>query len=359
MQFRNSSRLLALTTALTASLSGSALASGAGTAATGIAAGLGLTAATGKTTVSSGAGGIEASLLTADAVLAAGQEIRNRAATAANGKPVLVLGRSDVVDLASARWVSDRIDTLQHEVSQATCADSAPGGGPHIKSFLLPQPSAADIGAALATDVTISQITISEDDRLLINAVASLGVDSASAWVPLGAPAPARSSSPGIFVVPGEVVDTDSTSDLMKRYRTLQSSVDHLAACPSASAKAAISSVSDFVKGVSTSSKGPAPIVLAALLVNPDRANPLILRVAIEQVGGTAITRNNIWYSLGFPGAATISSGLLASYRLTDPINGQVVARGLVRCVIKPVNFSDVDAALSAPTKQICRVAPA
>ena len=74
----------------------------------------------------------------------------------------------------------------------------------------------------------------------------------------------------------------------------------------------------------------------------PNGSLPLILRTTIEQQGGTSITRSGILYTLGFPGAAQISAGLIASYRLVEPDTGQAKAAGFVLCVVKPVNIGRV-----------------
>ena len=342
-------------------------------AATGIAAGLGLTAASDKTTLSSGAGGIEASLLASDAVLAAGADIRARAAAIAGDRPVLVLGRSDTVDLTSAVWVSMRIQGLTRALNGLTgdrCTPRPPPPrrvgppaapvAPAAAAAAGPSLGLSDITAALKTDVTISPISISEDDRVLVNAVAnprltSVSTSSASEpWTNLQrAPGQGRRDT---FFVPGEIVNVASgqTVGILHDYNRLQDlSFEKAAACSTPEAKAAVSDVADFVKSVSSSSKGQAPIMLAAELAGFN--DPLVLRVAIEQVGGTAITRANIWYSIGFPGAATVSSGLLASYRLVEPESGAVRASGLVRCMTEPVDIQAVKASLSTATRQVCQ----
>ena len=337
-------------------------------ATTGIAAGLGLTAASGKTTMASGAGGIEATLLTSDAIMAAGREIRWRAAAVAAGQPLIVIGRSDTLDLASASWVKARMQTLLDEIKAvdlAHCSDKDPaahgggGGGGGVQRELAGVPltgSPADITAALATDVSISPITVSVDDRLLINAVAAKA--EPSGWVGLGARDAAVFVQDGSVIVPGEIVDVGSGNDLMRSYVALQQASDGLTKCTSGPAKAAVSNVTAFVKSMSTATKGQAPIMLAAELYTVEQKRPLILRVAIEQAGGSAITRSNIWYTLGWPGQATISSGLLASYRLTDPSSGEVKAQGLVRCMTKPRNFDKVAKSLGEAPRQVCQVAP-
>jgi hypothetical protein len=334
-------------------------------AATGIAAGLGLTAASGKTTVSSGGGAMEASLLASDAVLAAGEAIRHRAdkQAVANGKAILVLGRTDAFDLGSSRWMFDRMHDLDNEVLAITAdvctkapAKADQGAQDRVEALIgWPTPSFADVTAALATDVTINPITISEDDRMLMTAVAS----PRAQWRQLSdeSALPTQVAPTHQFVIPGEIADAAASGPFYGRYRTLLQHADALTArgCVSDQAKGALSDVSDFVKAVgASSSKAQPPLVAAAELytaaqLDPD-TQPLVLRVAIEQIGGSAITKANIWYELGIlQDPATVSAGVLASFRLVDPSNGKVLASGLVRCVSKPTSFDKVEKAVLTP----------
>ena len=350
------------------------MSSAASTAAsTGIAAGLGLTAASGKTTVSSGGGGIEAALLASDAVRAAGKAIHDRAQQAAKDhKRIFVLGHADTVDLASARWMYDRIGVLGSEVKRAqdpiACKAKPAVTGPsrvEMSASAIPTPGPADITAALATDVTINPVTITEDDRILVTAVARPGLSWASLEpAAQTAVAPAGDRAAAVrFIVPGEIADVADGSPLYGAYQGLLADAGKLTGqgCTSDGAKGALSDVNDFVKAVGTSaSKGQPPIMVAAELFSLDKDSPLILRVAIEQVGGTAIVRSNIWYELGWPDAATVSAGILASFRLIDPRSGELKASGLVRCIEKPVGFDGVRAALDDPGRdgwKTCRIA--
>jgi hypothetical protein len=349
--------------AATVAMSGQANAQSAA-AATGIAAGLGLTAASGKTTLNSGAGVIEAAVLSSDAVIAAGAEIRSRVAAVAGGRSVLVVGRTDTLDLATARWMQMRVSELHNELdaAQTGCAPvnpihplAAPAAAGKPAAGL--QAAPADITAALATDVTISPIALSVDDRLLISAVASPATPSRG-WMSLGA-TPTPDTASNSFSIPGEIVSIGTNSPLLADYDKIQSVANALAAtqCKTDQAKAAIADVTSFVNSVSSASKGQAPIIVAAELLQYSADAAYVLRVGVEQSGGTAITRANIWYTLGFPGAATVSTGLLASYRLIDPSTGAVKASGLVRCLTRTIPFRDVQASLSDPKTQVCQVA--
>jgi hypothetical protein len=79
--------------------------------------------------------------------------------------------------------------------------------------------------------------------------------------------------------------------------------------------------------------------------------------VTIEQIGGTSITRSNIWYTLGLPlmpEQASVGAGVLASYRLVDPINGSEVASGSVACLTKQVGLKAVQGEIAKAPKDVC-----
>ena len=120
--------------------------------------------------------------------------------------------------------------------------------------------------------------------------------------------------------------------------------------CTTDEAKAAIALADAVSKDITTPAEKTGISPLGAAMQTSgalrrrtsDDTTPYVLRLAVEQTGGTAITRGNIWYTLGFPGAATVSSGLLTSYRLVDPGTGVTHSAGFVRCVIAPVSMGNV-----------------
>ena len=125
--------------------------------------------------------------------------------------------------------------------------------------------------------------------------------------------------------------------------RKLQTWTDTNRKCDSDSFKAMLSTIDQFVSSITAADKGTPAIVTAAELA-PNGFNdlPLILRVAIDDRGGTTVTRSSIWYSLGWPGAAVITSGLKVSFRLSDPRDGTNLTTGQVRCATRPISYRDV-----------------
>lgn len=331
-------------------------------AAAGIVAGLGLTAAGGKTTLSGSAGTTEATLLSTSAIADAGQRIHAAAGAAAGDRSVLVLARGDAVDFTSVRWMKLRIASLTAALhgpcnppkpaptppahgKLAAHATPAAGGAAGLKA------SPADVAGLLATDVSISGITFTDDDRLLVSAVAqpiAFDVD----------PKPGPGAAAPTFAIPGEFADVSdaeaSPGGLLGDFLEMQRLAGTKLTCTLPEMKSALADEAAFVSSVSSATKGQAPIMVAAQL--DQMVRPLVLRVAIEASGGTATVRSNIWYQLGIRhDAATVSAGILASYRLTDPRTGEVKASGLVRCLTNPVALNQAEASLAKPSGEVCQ----
>lgn len=72
----------------------------------------------------------------------------------------------------------------------------------------------------------------------------------------------------------------------------------------------------------------------------------LILRVDVEQSGGTMVNTSNIWTTLGLEGLR-FGGGLLASYRLIDPKDQTVIASGTQMCLSPIRGFSGIHRAVS------------
>ena len=113
--------------------------------------------------------------------------------------------------------------------------------------------------------------------------------------------------------------------------------------------KCAVADADVLATGLNASEKGAlSPLVTAMQLDGLLGSTAIggkptsILRVAAEQVGGTAISRSGVLYTLGFPGAAVISTGVLVSFRLVDPRSGEVVCIGIVRCAVPQTRFGRV-----------------
>ena len=303
-------------------------------------------------------------MLDSDAFLKAGTAIRQIAKSARTDdtRPILILAKGDTVDFSMALWVINRMEDLYQHAQQLPGNDckkkpiveqtsrgssmgswlkSEDGGASETKKFGFAK---TDIVAALATEVSVGAISLTAEDRTLINAI-QMGDASDPVWraIPSAMPAvtPAKTSS---FKTLGEPSAVDlADNDAFDALRRLQNWTDAHRQCDSDVYKAAIDTIDKFVAGVTVSEKGPPAIVNAALLGDGGFAKlPFILRVAIDDRGGTSITRSNIWYSIGLPGAAVITSGLKVSFQLSDPKLGTSLVTGQIRCATRPTSYRDV-----------------
>ncbi|HEX4693561.1 hypothetical protein [Sphingomonas sp.] len=336
----------------------------------GIAAGIGVTAASGKNSVSDGGGAVEAGVLNVQGVLVAGAEIRRLALQLVGTRQVLVVGHSDTIDFAAARYFAWRLKALEAYTAEQ-CTDKpgkvatkgkstpapSPDPGERTFSLILNTPegravlSPSDAVAAIATDIDVKGIPLSVDDRMLVNSIL-MGTASAPRWYQPGElnmkeierKADNASGGSDQFIAPGDLGDiaTDGvlTNRFLARFDALSDWAGKNTECKSLKDK--VAAIKAFVAAGLAADKGPAPIMAAAELNTILTGNPDVLRVAIEQDGGLAVTRSNIWYSLGYPGAVKVSAGLIVSFRLTDPRLAAPILTGVIRCVVKSTSLRDV-----------------
>ncbi len=285
----------------------------------------------------------------------------------AEGRDVLVLSSAEQVNLMGARVVRGRIQAIGNSLRaipnpgppdcmSTGISKSAPGAP---ESRFRAELGAPDVGAFLATDTTYASVPLSLDDRMLIAAIGISGgaMEMSGATKERNGRADWQTATegtsaakPATFLIPSEVVYVPEKSVILREYLAMMALADTLRHCKTDQAKAAVALADAYSKELTTPGEktGVSPLgsaVQASAALNrtteADRV-PYILRVTVEKAGGTAITRGNIWYTLGFPGAATVSSGLLTSYRLVDPSTGITHSAGFVRCVIPPVRMGNV-----------------
>jgi hypothetical protein len=377
---------------------------------TGLAAALGLQAASGKTTIAEGGGAIEGAILSSNALHVAGRVIAALATASAEDRDVIVLSRAEQVNLMTADTVRRRIraisgalggigtdsnkcvkpdaDTaLRQALSrlykmESTSTDET--AGMPAATAERAGPSGADIAAAFATDISYSPVALSLEDRMLIAAIAMSGkahsLNGAPVWTPANyswntdaelrkpakngedaakpgkdgvEPAKDKPKPVGEFIIPSEIValprggDANSEQPLIiDEYIKMTELADVRRHCNADIGKSLVAAADAYAKEITTPAEKTGTSQLAAARQAEAMLrrvkNPYLLRVAVEQVGGTAVTRANIWYTLGFPGAATIGAGLVTSFRLMDPASGVTKSAGFVRCAIQPVNMGNV-----------------
>ena len=364
-----------------ASMTLSGPAAAADDATTGVVAALGLAAGSGKTTLTGSAGATEASIIQAQAVNRTGWIIAQLVEAAeAKAGTVFVLAKTDQPDLSAAESMQLNIDTLTANFQalkdqKIACEAAKPGGGgapggPPGAAALVETPvgAAKDVAALIATDTSVAGLTISNDDRVIIDAIlANADLDVEAQWAaaqkvpakgdakgsetlyaiaPHGAVAAASKTS---FIVPAESVHANlASSALYTSYKGLLGTASAARSCTDKSHTGAVAAFDAFAtKATTIGDKGAAsPMTLAIEQEALSTDTGDVLRVAVEQTGGTSITRSGVLYTLGLPNAATVTSGLVTSFRLVDPKSGKAKLSGFVRCISAPISFKKVKSAI-------------
>ena len=85
---------------------------------------------------------------------------------------------------------------------------------------------------------------------------------------------------------------------------------------------------------------------LERLATGTETTPTFLLRVALEQAGGTAITQASIIYTLGLPGASVVSASVIVSFRQVGPVAGTTVSTGIVRCAVPQMRFQRLHAVI-------------
>lgn len=362
------------------------------TTQTGIIAGLGLGAAGGKTTAANGAGAIEAGILSSDAYNQAGAIIAAIVKPMAGGQTVLLIAHDDATNFNQPDVVLGRVDAMIRTYAalhQAKICKAPPktGDGKNEKSLIGPfsglMPDTGkdfllkDVVGAALVDTTISPVTLTPSDRMLIDSILMHGgpdpVVAASSWYtgmppvptnPAIAPTAVAASERVTFVVPGEAtaVELPGKSQVYAHYMDMLSAQQTIRGqgCDADEVKAAYTATDALVTSLNTVGDKAmlSPLLNAIQLEQVRGTKPLVLRVSVDQAGGTLLTRTGVIYSLGFPGAAVVSAGLLVSFRLANPATGQLEAVGAVRCITQPLRIrrarDAVENGLKAENKMAC-----
>ena len=339
---------------------------------TGLVVGLGLNAAKGQTTLGNGAGAIEAGTMNVEAFAQAADIILSATnIEQAEGRRILLAAHDQQVDLVSPLLIQRRIARFRTAIAEPTLrcagdfqeqkdekakqqkAETKLGlfSGTFSKGALTPfVPS--DFAQALTTDIAINPIALSADDRMLVNAIEIKGG--------------------GRFHLVGEgtALPADGSTILANYLALLDEIVQRRAVCVRLDHASVVAAADSFANSLAAD-KGALSALATAVQLEPyagsidpqgrrlpDHPAALLLRVAVEQVGGTAITRSNIFYELGLVrGATTVAAGLVVSYRLVDPASGQPAATGIIYCMTDQRNLRDVYKHLAdaQPSASVCR----
>lgn len=335
----------------------------------GLAAALGLTAADGKTTLGEGAGAIEAALLETDAINHAGAIIAALAQTKRTGN-ILLVTKGEAINAAAYAAIKRRIAALTGYMANTPCPPPPAPAGTNKKddkSSLKPSStdasadvqedsktrtglSVADIVPALATSTSFSSIALTVEDRAILSAILlnrnAMLKSGATPSIParwqaadLTARADSDVASNITFIIPSELQGDPANSQILNAYNNMLKEADSKRYCSGRDekVKAAISAVEAYAQSLNAVAD-KAPVAPLSLAIQQEKlyqtSAPKILRVSVEQSGGTSRTSSGIWYTLGFPGAATVSAGLLVSFRLIDTSTGKTEMSGIVRCAV-------------------------
>jgi len=286
---------------------------------------LGLPTFEGKTTVGTGAISIEGTILASTAFDKAGLEIANNVNPSAKERSVIVLGSTDPLDFGVVAMFQEEMIAIDRQLQEARNTPVSSKGAQVEIAPLEAAPIITSVAGLFRSDTDISAVEVNLDARVLTAAVAS---HVSNAFIP-AARIGATVSSPL----------KDYFDRLAKLAELTRKERDELAITePKGQAKtkldrldAALKRYDTFGQQATTADKGVVPLVAASRLSAMLKDNPLVLRVNAEKSGGTLLKRTNILTFFGADGVS-ISSGLVASYQLTDPSTGTIAAAGVVTC---------------------------
>ncbi len=344
---------------------------------TGLLAGLGVAAATGKTSLEGSAGAIEAGLLSAEAFRQSADIIAGVAAVTAGARKVVLIGEKDSIDLISPRIIMDQIVTargLLAEDRNRPCpripvTTPVPSPGTQFLNLRLSKVfskiTPADAAGAVITETSINGLELPRSDNRMINALMMVQrARSLSSAVDGGWRTPSYADAPSALsmTVANEVVGWSAASPVRNAYRGLVADLakpgrackdDKHRQVQDDRTKAVVQEAKELAEGMIDAKDGTSVLaraIQAEAFVNDDsnqdpgakKAGPVIVRTAIEQVGGTSIARSGALYTFGWPNAATVSAGLLVSFRVIDPGAAKLIAVGEVRCMTAQTNIKQV-----------------
>lgn len=292
---------------------------------------LGLAPAKGETTLGAGAGQMEAYMLAAAAMNQAAASI---AEAVGKDAAVIVVGGDDALDLSLPIALDLQMTAVTEDANALAAAACRKAPSESASASLFAAGTLAIVGGivnALKVDTEISGLTVETSDRAFVNAVASnltKGVVLSEAvqardldstkiyadWTKL------RQARAGLLGCNNQLVRAKKTE-----------AEAEAAAEVAAKVQASIGQIDAFASAVTKTEAGGNMLVRAAILEGVTKSNPRVLRVAAEHAGGSLIKRKNLWTMFGANGVS-LTSGLVASYRLTNPDSGKVERSGLLVC---------------------------
>ncbi len=316
---------------------------------------LGLPELTGKTELGDKAGVMETWILSGGAIQAAATTIaetvakaikedaakapKEDAAEAPKGGGVIVVRSDEKLDLSLPETLVQEMKTLTRNangVRSGGICELPKKPADKSKPTLLPEsllgsaaPALGELVSLLKVETTITGTEIEAGDALLVDAIAG----QTGAWV---VPSEARYAGDYSKTALGL-----AWTDLLAARESVLDCRDALATPkPTDAIKArvaeldrAASAIDTFAAKVTQSGDDRISILTqAAIFQKWTMGEFRILRVSVEQAGGSLMKRNHVGTALGFTTGVKLSGGLVVSYRLTDPADGSATAGGLIVC---------------------------
>lgn len=312
---------------------------------------LGLTAASGENTVGEGAGGIEGHMLAAAMAMKAAKLVVTQ--SAASG-PVVLLNGTETLSLGDAYQARRQLAYLEDEtlrflrqVAQTRCRlpdspltpQAFTGEFESLKSFTESaepkkftfQPSD---GLGLArTSSSFTPVSVTLGAQLFKNAILAFPPQT----IVVDQKDPSKNIE-GTWIIPSELSQPTGGNGLIDKFNSLRKTLVPYAdgECDKVdeAIKKSAKTLLDRVDGLVASKEG-APSLLdraaqAESILSAGK-DLKVLRVDVDRAGGTLVNTSNVFTTLGFPGV-TIRGGMVVTYRLTNPTNGQTLSSGIINC---------------------------
>jgi hypothetical protein len=267
----------------------------------------------GKYTVNEGSLAIESWLLTSTAIDSTAISIKesiDKTRQAQPGRSILVVSGTEPLDFSQVEMLQLEIYALTNRFRRL----SKPGAETFAEAASVPAIAGAVIGL-LKSDVQLDAIKQEVPAALLAAAVANR-LDNA--------------------FLPSAAIAAESDAKLIRSFKDLMDAADEAqqkaGADEQEDLKALLARYDSLTTRLLTPDEaGIAPLAFAARLQKLMQGDPYVLRVNTEKAGGTLLKRTNVVTALGGE-SVFVSGGLVSSYQLTDPKNGEVVGTGVITC---------------------------
>jgi hypothetical protein len=286
-------------------------------------------------TLKDGAGGVEAAILSSEALNAAADTIASDIQKSGKTKIVIMSGGA-LPDTDSNLSLSIEIDAMRNLLHAQRPATRNDDGELRIAAA----PAIAGISNALEllTSLLRSETEISNLPSVELNAD-SLGVAVANSLLDKNM----------TVTLPNRILLTDWKNDAdVRQVITDLRQLEEMASAirtvksPSEDQTAALKRYADFLIRIQMPNQGKVPLLnaLRAAKVAKTLGTGHILEVKVEKIGGTLLKRKNLAVILG-ASALGVTGGSVISYSLTDA-NGTASAAGLLHCGTTLTSFRKV-----------------